>query len=35
MIRDKPEGIETLLKPFTPAILDTAVAKACKARVAA
>jgi two-component SAPR family response regulator len=35
MIRDKPDGIETLLKPFTPAVLDTAVAKACKAKVAA
>jgi PAS domain S-box-containing protein len=31
MIRDKPEGIETLLKPFTPSILDAAVAKACAA----
>jgi len=35
MIRDKPDGIETLLKPFTPAVLDTAVANACKAKVAA
>jgi PAS domain S-box-containing protein len=35
MIRDKPDGIETLLKPFTPAVLDTAIAKACKAEVAA
>jgi CheY-like chemotaxis protein len=35
MIRDKPEGIETLLKPFTPAVLDTAIAKACKLRAVA
>ena len=32
MIRDKPKGIETLLKPFTPAILGAAIAKACKAK---
>jgi PAS domain S-box-containing protein len=30
MIRDKPEGVETLLKPFTPAHLDAAIARACK-----
>ena len=35
MIRDKPEGIETLLKPFTPAILGAAIAKACKVTAAA
>jgi len=35
MIRDKPEGIETLLKPFTPAILAAAIAKACKVTAAA
>jgi two-component SAPR family response regulator len=35
MIRDKPEGIETLLKPFTPAVLEAAIAKACKTRVPA
>jgi len=27
MIRDKPEGVETLLKPFTPAALDAAMAR--------
>jgi CheY-like chemotaxis protein len=31
MIRDKPEGVETLLKPFTPAVLDSAIARACDA----
>jgi PAS domain S-box-containing protein len=35
MIRDKPEGIETLLKPFTPSILDSAVAKACNSTAVA
>jgi PAS domain S-box-containing protein len=29
MIRDKPEGVETLLKPFTPSVLDGAIARMC------
>jgi PAS domain S-box-containing protein len=29
MIRDRPEGVETLLKPFTPLALDKAIARAC------
>ena len=33
MIRDKPEGVETLLKPFTPAVLDGAIARACDAEL--
>jgi CheY-like chemotaxis protein len=35
MIRDKPDGVETLLKPFTPAHLDAAIARACKAEAVA
>jgi PAS domain S-box-containing protein len=31
MIRDKPAGVETLLKPFTPAQLDGAIARMCGA----
>ncbi|HEV2594770.1 MAG TPA: response regulator [Sphingomicrobium sp.] len=27
MIRDRPEGVETLLKPFTPMVLDAAIAR--------
>jgi DNA-binding NtrC family response regulator len=27
MIRDKPGGVETLLKPFTPSALDAAIAR--------
>ena len=33
MIRDKPEDVETLLKPFTPAVLDAAIARVCEAKV--
>ncbi len=33
MIRDKPEGVETLLKPFTPAVLDAAIGRVCEAKV--
>jgi CheY-like chemotaxis protein len=29
MIRDKPEGVETLLKPFTPAGLEAAIVRMC------
>jgi PAS domain S-box-containing protein len=29
MIRDKPEGVETLLKPFTPASLDETISRLC------
>jgi len=29
MIRDRPENVETLLKPFTPAKLEAAMARAC------
>jgi CheY-like chemotaxis protein len=32
MIRDKLEGVETLLKPFTPAVLDAAIARVCEAK---
>ena len=35
MIRDKPEGVETLLKPFTPAALDGAIARVCDVEAAA
>jgi len=35
MIRDKPDGVETLLKPFTPAVLDAAIARACESEAAA
>jgi PAS domain S-box-containing protein len=31
MIRDRPEGVEMLLKPFTPAKLEAAIARACGA----
>jgi CheY-like chemotaxis protein len=31
MIRDKPDGVETLLKPFTPAVLDAAIARVSEA----
>jgi CheY-like chemotaxis protein len=31
MIRDKPEGVETLLKPFTPAVLDAAIDRVSEA----
>jgi PAS domain S-box-containing protein len=30
MIRDRPEGVETLLKPFTPSVLDAAIARAAE-----
>jgi len=29
MIRDRPDGVETLLKPFTPAVLDAAILRVC------
>jgi len=29
MIKDRPAGVEMLLKPFTPAVLDSAIARAC------
>ena len=31
MIRDKPDGVETLLKPFTPNALDSAIGRLCEA----
>jgi PAS domain S-box-containing protein len=31
MIRDKPDGVETLLKPFTPTVLDATIARLCDA----
>lgn len=31
MIRDRPVGVELLLKPFTPAVLEAAIARACEA----
>jgi signal transduction histidine kinase len=31
MIRDRPEGVETLLKPFTPTSLEAAMARVCGA----
>jgi len=31
MIRDRPDGVEMLLKPFTPARLEAAMARACSA----
>src|SRR5438309_565847 len=34
MIRDKPDGVETLLKPFTPSALDAAIARLYDADVA-
>ena len=33
MIRDKPDGVETLLKPFTPSALEGAIARICDAEV--
>ena len=30
----RPEGVEILLKPFTPSALETAMARACQAAVA-
>jgi PAS domain S-box-containing protein len=33
MIRDRPEGVETLLKPFTPAVLNAAIARVSEAKV--
>ena len=35
MIRDRPENIELLLKPFTPAKLEAAMARACGAETVA
>jgi CheY-like chemotaxis protein len=35
MIRDRPEGVETLLKPFTPAALNAAIARVSEAEVVA
>jgi CheY-like chemotaxis protein len=29
MIRDRPEDVETLLKPFTPMVLEAAIARVC------
>ena len=34
MIRDRPAGVEMLLKPFTPAKLEAAIARTCGADVA-
>ena len=31
MIRDKPDNVETLLKPFTPTVLEAAIARVCLA----
>ena len=31
MIRDKPDDVETLLKPFTPTVLEAAIARVCLA----
>jgi hypothetical protein len=28
-VRDRPEGVEIMLKPFTPAKLEAAVAQVC------
>jgi PAS domain S-box-containing protein len=33
MIRDRPEGVETLLKPFTPAALEAAIERICGDKV--
>lgn len=30
MIRERPVGVELLLKPFTPAVLEAAIARACE-----
>jgi len=35
MIRDRPDGVEMLLKPFTPARLEAAMARACGAEAVA
>jgi len=35
MIRDRPPGVETLLKPFTPAKLEAAMGRVCGARAVA
>jgi hypothetical protein len=35
MIRDGPDGVEMLLKPFTPARLEAAMARACGAEAVA
>ena len=35
MIRDRPSDVELLLKPFTPAILEAAMARACGAETVA
>jgi CheY-like chemotaxis protein len=35
MIRDKPAGVETLLKPFTPSQLDAAIARMLNAEALA
>jgi PAS domain S-box-containing protein len=31
MIRDRPDGVEALLKPFTPVMLEAAIERACSA----
>ena len=31
MIRDRPDGVEMLLKPFTPGKLEAAIARSCGA----
>jgi len=35
LIRDRPAGVEMLLKPFTPAKLEAAIARACGAETVA
>jgi len=35
MIRDRPAGVEMLLKPFTPAKLEAAIARTCSAQTVA
>ena len=35
MIRDRPAGVETLLKPFTPAKLEAAMGRVCGAKAVA
>ena len=34
-VRDRPEGVEILLKPFTPAMLEAALSRVAQAHVAA
>jgi two-component SAPR family response regulator len=34
-VRDKPESVEILLKPFTPSALEKAVARICGGRAVA